>query len=138
MPPILIGYVGVYLLNETPGLVVGRQPNLTIAANNSLVIFGTINRRVTCLENGTEAPSNLLIFAPESFSNDVCFGNNQQQTNSQPGLLTVFLANRMGQERIYFVDSTSSDCSSDRISDTFLFICKSYWEHCVGFYRLIQ
>ena len=126
MPPIWIGYVGVYLLNETPGLVVGRQPNLTIAANNSLLIFGTFNNRVTCLENGTEAPSSLFTLAPKSFGNDVCFGNSQQQTNSQPGLLTIFLANRTGQERIYFVDSASSDCSRDKISDTFLFICKPY------------
>ena len=126
------GYAGVYLRDESAGLVVGRVPNTTIL-NNSLVLFGTPTRLVTCLENGTEAPSNLLRRITVDFSNEECFGTNLNQTTSQPGLFTLTVsANRMGRERIYFGDSNCSDDS--RISDTFLFICKSY---CIAFYRLI-
>ena len=121
----------LYLQNETGGMVVGRDPKKTTAANNSLVIFGTVTPPVACLENGTT--SNDLILAPRSFTDEECFGNDQ--TNSQPGLFDMFFAdmNRTGQERIYFVGDT--DCSGRRISDTFLFICKSYYcyEYCVAY-----
>ena len=125
------GYAGVYLRDESAGLVVGRVPNSTIALNNSLVLFGTVTGLVTCLENGTEAPSNLLRLVSVAFSDEECFRNDQP--NSRPGLFTLtILANRTGQERIYFGDTDCSD--GNRISDTFLFICKSY---CIAFCRSI-
>ena len=114
------GYAGLYLQNETGGMIVGRVPN-TILANNSVVIFGAVSRvQVASLENGTI--SNELFLTPRFFAADECFGNNQ--SNSQPGLFTVVFTNenRTGQERIYFVDN--ADCSDGRISNTFLFICK--------------